>query len=317
MSELIKTIFKVDNRPADPLQVLATRYDPPPALNCVRRDNGYTLVFLHATGMHKETWEVTIERLYKLAASSQNFFIQDIFSIECPNHGESAVLNQEALKKYFENNWPTREYSRAAHAFLNAGRSRGAMVDFSKRTLIGIGHSSGVPALCLMREYSPRIQFSAIIAIEPGLSEMKTRNNPRADVVRQVMSAWTWLKKDTWASSDTARKELKASQPQASWDPRILNLYLKYALRIHPAASFPPPFNFNGLTTALTKEQEAASYRSDDLLDLGLEAYSITTREIPVHVVWATMSEVAKCLKIDLWADVLRLLLGLKVLDIW
>lgn len=36
--------------------------------------------------------------------STQQLKIRDIFSIESPNHGESAVINEAALKEHYQNN---------------------------------------------------------------------------------------------------------------------------------------------------------------------------------------------------------------------
>jgi hypothetical protein len=85
-----------------PFQVLATRYYVETSDAII---GGFTLVLLHAVGMHKETWEVTIERLFKLSNSSGNKVpvIRDIFSIESPNHGESAVLNEATIYKHYPN----------------------------------------------------------------------------------------------------------------------------------------------------------------------------------------------------------------------
>jgi hypothetical protein len=61
-----------------------------------------TLVLAHATGFHKELWEPVLEELYdQMAVSSRTNSsvpkIRDAWAIDCPNHGESAVLNEETL----------------------------------------------------------------------------------------------------------------------------------------------------------------------------------------------------------------------------
>jgi hypothetical protein len=63
---------------------------------------GLTLVFAHAIGLHKETFEPTIERLFELQAASNNRTrIRDAWSIDSIQHGEAAVLNEELLKTRF------------------------------------------------------------------------------------------------------------------------------------------------------------------------------------------------------------------------
>ena len=54
----------------------------------------WTLIFLHSTSFHKETWQPTIQAIYDTLFSSKlAVSIQDSWAIECPNHGQSAVLN--------------------------------------------------------------------------------------------------------------------------------------------------------------------------------------------------------------------------------
>jgi len=61
-----------------------------------------TLICLHSTSFHKETWEATIEDLFALQAqdTKKTVVIQDVWAIDCPNHGESALLNKELMKKH-------------------------------------------------------------------------------------------------------------------------------------------------------------------------------------------------------------------------
>ncbi|RDB15645.1 Abhydrolase domain-containing protein mpaH [Hypsizygus marmoreus] len=292
MSDFQTATIRLDPQPGSyPLHVLANWYRPKAWLD---DEDGYTFVLLHAVGMHKETWETTIEHLFELSTGTSMiarspFKIRDVFSIESPNHGESAVLNEVALKEHFGDSWPTRATAAAVHQFLTAGVTRGAKVDFTKRKLVGIGHSIGAAALFLLRDETPRVQFESIIAIEPGIS---VKELPETKISSQALTAWTWLRRDVWSSRSAAKKELLSTPVHQTWDPRELDLYVKYALRIHPAKAYAPPFSFNGVTTCLTKEQEAASYRSEHLVVDAMEAYTATTREIPVHLVFGTIHDV-------------------------
>jgi hypothetical protein len=61
-----------------------------------------TLILAHATSLHKELWEPFLEGLYAHAAVSSAtrsslVKIRDAWAIDCPNHGESAMLNEETL----------------------------------------------------------------------------------------------------------------------------------------------------------------------------------------------------------------------------
>jgi hypothetical protein len=58
-----------------------------------------TLIVLHGTGFHKETWEPTLERVFDLACGSNTVKIREAWAIDCPNHGASAVLNESILQQ--------------------------------------------------------------------------------------------------------------------------------------------------------------------------------------------------------------------------
>lgn len=71
------TAHIVDRRPTDPLRVIGKRYQPTPP-----RQSGFTVIMLHATGLHKETFEPMIESLLSLPYSSgQNAGIREVWAV--------------------------------------------------------------------------------------------------------------------------------------------------------------------------------------------------------------------------------------------
>jgi len=83
-----------------PLHIIAKRYWIPSFEANSENPAAKTLIVLHSTSYHKETWEPTLEDLFELIVSQSNteVLIRDAWAIDCPNHGESAVLNKQALK---------------------------------------------------------------------------------------------------------------------------------------------------------------------------------------------------------------------------
>lgn len=109
-----------DPRDGYPLHLTAKRYRLAESGDRDVEDSGaLTLIFLHSTSFHKETWEPTIvrsdlfpvdlpttrdiiqERIFELVATdkNKNVKIHEAWAIECPNHGASAELNELALQK--------------------------------------------------------------------------------------------------------------------------------------------------------------------------------------------------------------------------
>ena len=85
-----------------PLYVTAKQYWCPEFEVDWRHPDALTLVLLHSTSFHKETWEPTLRHFFEDILKYQSYAIPRIKSawvIECPNHGESAVLNVHALQR--------------------------------------------------------------------------------------------------------------------------------------------------------------------------------------------------------------------------
>ena len=92
--------YVFDARPHYPLLISLKRYWVPEFES--NDADAATLVLAHATGFHKELWEPVLEELYdQMAVSSgtDSFVpkIRDAWAIDCPSHGESAILNEEIL----------------------------------------------------------------------------------------------------------------------------------------------------------------------------------------------------------------------------
>ena len=108
--------FIFDPRPHYPLLITAKRYRPLKRVVFRTTDTSHganndplTLVFAHGAGFHKEQYEATIEDLwgYVVAGSSVERKgeveggnmreIREIWSLDCPNHGDAAILNEHTV----------------------------------------------------------------------------------------------------------------------------------------------------------------------------------------------------------------------------
>ena len=89
-----------------PLATTAKRYWLPELTANAEDPNALTLVLLHSTSFHKETWEPSLEKLLTLSAQADSKVkIREAWSLDCPNHGEAGHLNERLLnEREFRNN---------------------------------------------------------------------------------------------------------------------------------------------------------------------------------------------------------------------
>lgn len=98
---LISTTYVCDPRPDYPFRITGKRYTAP---GCVSEDpDALTLVFAHGTGYHKEHWEPALKHIFEHAVRDGHIKIRDAWAIDCPNHGDAAVLNEHTLLWGYDN----------------------------------------------------------------------------------------------------------------------------------------------------------------------------------------------------------------------
>ena len=160
--------YTFDPRPLFPYRIVANRYwieEFPYATDrdtsSKTREDVLTLVFMHGNGAHKELGEPMILRLFQneQTAPRSSVRFHDMWSLDMPNQGDSAILNEETLRsgydickihifhshehEFHSLHAVSLEYNaRGVHAFL-AGLGTGVDVDFSKRNLALVGHCAG------------------------------------------------------------------------------------------------------------------------------------------------------------------------------
>lgn len=94
--------YVFDPRPSYPLLSAVKQYWIPNSPHATDPD-ALTLVFTHGAGFHKEQWEATINDLQAILDKGEGKTkIREIWTIDAPNHGDSAVLNEETLKLGYE-----------------------------------------------------------------------------------------------------------------------------------------------------------------------------------------------------------------------
>ncbi|KAF0438668.1 alpha/beta-hydrolase [Gigaspora margarita] len=171
-------------------------------------DGKISLVFVHATGFHKELWNPIIKLLHE---RRHRWNGGDMWTLDCSNHGDSAILNQDILPDKFV-------WSDCARDILQ-------LIDEAKiqKPIIGIGHSFGGTSMLMAEIFCPGT-FASILVIEPVIRP--------TDIIKEFALQVTIVTKrrDRWADREAAHANFSKSKFFQSWDPEMLNLYVKYGL---------------------------------------------------------------------------------------
>ncbi|KAF9903996.1 hypothetical protein BX616_001434 [Lobosporangium transversale] len=222
------------------------------------------IVFAHANGFHKETWEPLISRL------NPRWVPGDLYAFDCRNQGDSAILNKDVLEDTFD--W----YS-YAHDILK-------IVDtFKLKKPIGIGHSFGASSFVLAELERPGT-FSAIIAIDPTMfPKMIYINAPLDD---HPMAQLTLKRRDFWKSRMEAKAMFLERRFFRAWHPEALDIYVE-----HGMLDVVDKDGSQGITLKCPKFQEAVTFAC-----VGTGLYDSFERlnelNIPIHLIFGENSEV-------------------------
>lgn len=101
-----------------------------------------------------------------------------------------------------------------------------------KRPLIGIGHSMGGNNLINLSLMHPRL-FTTLILIDPVIQRLPSRIGNYAPAKASAN------RRDRWPSRKAAEAAFRRSKFYQTWDPRVLELWIKYGLRDLPTYLYP------------------------------------------------------------------------------
>ncbi|KAE9401837.1 hypothetical protein BT96DRAFT_918587 [Gymnopus androsaceus JB14] len=238
-----------------PLFLTAKRYWMPEFEAHANDPEAWTLILLHATAGHKESWEPTLERIFHCSIKEHHTVkIREAWCLDCPNHGASGYLNERVLQspEYYLC-FNCEKYAQAIYHFLDAGPEYGAKVDFRSRRLYGIGHSLGGNTMSLLQTMEPRIHFASISIVDPMLSPGGSHH---LNKLRSILIKGAYERRDVWPDRAMAMQTLKRRDRTKKWDPRILEIFIKHGIRPHPG-SYYLENPYLGVTLACTRDQEA------------------------------------------------------------
>ncbi|KAF8902627.1 Alpha/beta hydrolase family-domain-containing protein [Gymnopilus junonius] len=274
--------YVFDPRPTFPFLSAVNRYWIPNSPHANDPD-ALTLVMAHGAGFHKEQWEATINDLQAVIDRGQEKAkIREIWAIDAPNHGDSAILNEDILKLGYEYSFPWEEYARSIHLFLS-GLGTGVGVDFSGHNLVGIGHSMGTIALALSVGHYPKIRYASLIHCELMMVPEAAVKHATDVVVRGSEK-----RRDIWPSKEDAYRTLKARGTWKTWDDRVLRSFVEFGLRPLPTSEYP---DGKGVTLKCTRHQETACYRNSTGSRRIYHSFDKFIKQVPTHLIYGAIND--------------------------
>ncbi|KAM6489266.1 Alpha/Beta hydrolase fold [Amanita muscaria] len=201
---------------------------------------GLTLFFAHANGFPKEIWEPTLR--YLLASCSH--LVEEIWTWEAVQHGDSALLNEKSLSciydwmdnardilNFFTHFVPCQPSSAVLPVHLprvsgSIAKER-ALVGLQARNIVAIAHSFG-GCSCTSAALTNANLFSSLVLIDPVIMNpyLFQINEGRVD----PLLIGALIRRDTWKSKFEAHTLFKRNPFFAAWDPEVLDLYVEHGL---------------------------------------------------------------------------------------
>ncbi|KZT09004.1 alpha/beta-hydrolase [Laetiporus sulphureus 93-53] len=259
------------------LKLVANRYASP-----VPAAAGMTLLFTHCIGAHKELWEPVIAQLFKNKDTAP--LIREAWSIDWQSHGDAAVVNEHLLKS---RGVSALEYANGVVALLSSHHLQG-------HSILGIGHSAGATAILLSTLAFPQDKspYRGIVLTEPAITtreEFEQHREGRTATLAAVFKAVD-ERRDMWRDRTEALQHFKKRLPFRTWDPRILQLFMRHGLRDVVARE-------NGEIVArvalkCTKLQEKKGYDDDTEPHFAAaERLQTLNQSIQVHCIFGERSD--------------------------
>ncbi|KAK7052773.1 CN hydrolase domain-containing protein [Favolaschia claudopus] len=290
--QITPVIFDCPRNARDPpdrvLKMTANRYCTHESAS---NDEGFTLLFAHCIGSHKEQWEPVIEQAFRMQqGKARNQRVREAWSFDWQSHGDAGILNRELLQVSGTraDGVSAYEWAEAIAAFVRSPRMQG-------RRIVAIGHSAGAGAMVVSLKSTPlsHLPFLGLVLIEPTIAKPELYYRVMADNTPTIEAA-TLLRRSRWASRGEAKEWLRKRAPYRKWDERVLALFIEYGL---------DDTSIGDVKLKCDRRLEALAFPDvHPHFDAFAELGRISGR-VPVHVIWASRSELVPKALQDALAD--------------
>ncbi|TKA25570.1 hypothetical protein B0A50_05431 [Salinomyces thailandicus] len=222
------------HREEDVLFLEAKQYTP--LSNPKPQEGDVTILATHAVSFPKELYEPLWDDLLE-QSGHQGFRVRSIWVVDASNQGASGVINERTQgddPSFFD-------HPRDLLHMINLFRG-----DFPQ-PVVGIGHSMGGTALIQLAHLHPRL-LSSLVLFDPVLGINAATDFASVFYLNSI-------RPDLWPSQEMAEKTSRALF--RSWNPRVLDKWMKHGLRNTPTLAHPEP---SKVTLQTSKAQGAWTY---------------------------------------------------------
>ncbi|KAI6037055.1 Alpha/Beta hydrolase protein [Pisolithus microcarpus] len=223
-----------------------------PLWNCVNRyvrtyrrstmGTGLTLFLAHAIGFQKEIWETMLRNLMDSPAAP---LVDEVWSWEAVQHGDSALMNAENLSGMFDSQDNARDIanfllyylpeevtstslptqlSRVPQTTSDTRKEHG----YHERKLVVVAHSFGGSASAMAALNFPKL-FSSLILVDPVIFNYGSYDSGCK------LASGALMRRDTWRSREEALRLFRTKSFFTSWHPDVLKSYVDYGLTASPS----------------------------------------------------------------------------------
>lgn len=257
-----------------PLQVVAKKYTDPANSVASSDPSAMTILLAAGIGMTTELWIPMVKELYRLDTKGSGVKIRSVWAVDCPNHGEACVLNEDVLKEKYAEQFTLHEYGKAITLFL----STGLLDPLEKSTLVAVGHSGGTAALIACATANSDHQlFKTLMLVEPPWLDRSVK--PMFEMATTFIGK---RKSRTWGSVDEAMKYLVTRKPYKTFHPDVVRVMAGTHFR---------SVNVDGQTRIALKtstEQVMATWKATDDAFNASEMIEPLLPKMRVHVIFGS-----------------------------
>ncbi|KAG8913089.1 hypothetical protein FRC00_003083, partial [Tulasnella sp. 408] len=233
------------------------------------RGKGLTVVLAHANGFPRRIWEpflMTLLKNFEKEKKEEGLYIEEVWSFEAVNHGDSALLNDGKLGDTctfsvvktitLAHGSPSKvSWADNARDILNfllhflpsnpqeAGlpdeldsisldeASRRSRFGFCKRKLVGIGHSLGGCSMARAAIDFPSL-FSSLVLVDPVIMPALDKD-PSGGI--EKLQAGAVARRSRWSSREEALESFRKTPFFQAWSPAALETYVTEGIVSDPA----------------------------------------------------------------------------------